>query len=156
MCIHHTGITVHPQPWNATLGSTVKFNCIAILVLESDEVNWRINELSSTLMEVLEPDVDEQRNGNISNSTLTVTANVEGTTAIQCRVSSDISLPVLSQEVNLTVQGNLQFVAYTSVYSTGVCTYVCCHRVLCITVAIVSHFMFVVCLSIEIHCVPIS
>ncbi len=119
MCIHHTGITVHPQPWNATLGSTVKFNCIAILVLETDEVTWRINGLSSTLFaaQVLEPSVVEKRNGNISNSTLTVTANVEGTTTIQCRATSDISLPVFSQEVALTVQGNLQSVAYTSVYS---------------------------------------
>ncbi len=124
MCIHHTGITVHPQPWNATLGSTVKFNCIAILVLENDEVNWRINGFSSTLfaVQVLEPAVVDKRNGNISNSTLTVTANVEGTSTIRCRVSSDASSPaVLSKEVPLTVQGMVLYNArFPSILLTGI------------------------------------
>ncbi len=105
MCIHHTDITVHPQPWIANLGSKAKFSCTVLIVLEGDEVTWRINGRSSALMGVLEPVVVDQQNGTTLTSTLTVTANVEGTTTIQCRATSDFSLPVLSQEVTLTVQG---------------------------------------------------
>ncbi len=77
--------------------------------LVGDGVIWLINETSSDkrVVDVLDPHVDSLGNDNIINSTLTVTAAVEGITSIQCLAVSFFGLPsiVFSQVVALTVQG---------------------------------------------------
>ncbi len=105
-CLHHAGITLEPRPWNASLGSTVMFTCNVVgdnIII----VNWLIigTNDDDPAVDVLDPDVRSPRDGNIFNSTLTVTANVEGITSIQCVALSFFGLPSLSQVVALTVQG---------------------------------------------------
>ncbi len=104
-CFHHAGITLDPRPWNASLGTTVMFTCNVV----GDAVNWIINGThhDDPAVDVLDPRVDSPRDGNIINSTLTVTANVVGITNIQCVAVSFFDLPsiVFSQVVALTVQG---------------------------------------------------
>ncbi len=110
-CLHYAGITLDPRPWNASLGSTVMFTCNVV----GDGVIWFINETRADdpAVDVLDPRVDSPGNGNIINSTLTVTANVEGITSIQCVAVSILGITSFSQVVALTVQGTWISIPYT-------------------------------------------
>ena len=100
---HHSGIILHPRPWNATLGSTVTFTCSVV----GDGLIWRINGINpdDPALETLQPDVITASTSNPITSTLTLTANTEVTAMIQCVAVSFTTTPAVSDTATLLVQG---------------------------------------------------
>ncbi len=95
---------MHPEPLNSTFGSTGAFHCTVV----SDALNWIINGKSSNdpvNSVTLEADVNTAQRDNTYISTLTLRANTEENTTVQCVAVSYSGTSDFSHKVTMLVQG---------------------------------------------------
>ena len=102
---YFTDITNHPQSVNTTINSTVSFACEAV----ADEINFRVNDLSATLVNVIAKGFIQKPTKSLSGGKLRLLSaealTDNNNTNISCKAVG--SMIVYSDMAVLRIQGEL-------------------------------------------------